>query len=42
MALLWFLVALIVVFAVVGGAAVNSWLFLIVILAVLLALAGAF
>jgi hypothetical protein len=42
MALLWALVVLLVIFAVVGGAAVNSWLFLILVIAVILALAGAF
>ena len=28
MALLWALVVLLIIFAIVGGAAVNSWLFL--------------
>jgi hypothetical protein len=42
MAVLWFLVALLIIFAVVGGAAVNSWLFLILVIAVILALAGAY
>jgi len=42
MALLWFLVLLLIVFAIVGGAAVNSWLFVILVIALVLALAGAF
>jgi hypothetical protein len=42
MAVLWALVLLIVIFAIVGGAAFNSWLFLILVIAVILALAGAF
>jgi hypothetical protein len=42
MALLWALVALLIIFAVVGGLAVNNWLFLIIVIAVILALAGAF
>jgi hypothetical protein len=33
---------LLVVFAIVGGAAFSSWLFLILVIAVILALAGAF
>jgi hypothetical protein len=41
-ALLWALVLLLVIFAIVGGAAFNHWLFLIVVIAVILALAGAF
>jgi hypothetical protein len=42
MALLWALVLLLVIFAIVGGAAFNSWLFLIIVIALVLALAGAF
>jgi len=42
MALLWVLVLLLVVFALVGGVAVNSWLFVILVVALILALAGAF
>jgi hypothetical protein len=42
MALLWALVVLLIIFAVVGGLAVNNWLFLILVIAVILALAGAF
>jgi len=38
--LLWFLVLLLILFALVGGAAVNSWLFLILLIAIILALAG--
>jgi hypothetical protein len=40
MALLWVLVALLIIFAIVGGAAVNSWLFLIVLVALVLLLIG--
>jgi hypothetical protein len=42
MALLWLLVALLVIFAVVGGVAVNSWLFLILVIALVLLLIGVF
>jgi hypothetical protein len=42
MALLWALVLLLVLFAIIGGAAFNHWLFLLVVIAVILALAGAF
>jgi hypothetical protein len=42
MALLWALVVLLIIFAVVGGLAVNNWLFLIIVIAVILALTGAF
>ena len=42
MALLWLLVALLIIFAVVGGAAVNGWLFLILVFALVLLLVGAF
>jgi len=42
MGVLWALVLLLVIFAIVGGAAFNSWLFLIIVIAVILALAGAF
>jgi hypothetical protein len=41
MALLWVLVVLLVLFAIIGGAAVNNWLFLILVIAVVLALVGA-
>jgi hypothetical protein len=41
MPLLWLLVVLIIVFAVVGGVAVNNWLFLILVIALVLALVGA-
>jgi hypothetical protein len=41
MALLWFLVALVIIFAIVGGAAVNHWLFLILVIALVLVLVGA-
>lgn len=41
MALLWLLVALLIIFAIVGGAAVNGWLFLILVIALVLILVGA-
>jgi hypothetical protein len=40
MGLLWLLVILLIIFALVGGAAVNSWLFVILIIALVLVLAG--
>ena len=42
MAVLWFLVVLLLIFAIVGGVAVNNWLFLILLIALVLALVGAF
>ena len=42
MPLLWFLVVLLIIFAIVGGVAVNSWLWVILVIAIILALAGAF
>jgi|EndMetStandDraft_8_1072994.scaffolds.fasta_scaffold5134020_1 hypothetical protein len=42
MAVLWFLVVLVLILAIVGGAAVNSWLFLLILVAIVLALVGAF
>jgi 4-hydroxybenzoate polyprenyltransferase len=42
MAVLWALVVLLILFAIIGGAAFNSWLFLIIVIALILALAGAF
>jgi Flp pilus assembly protein TadB len=42
MAVLWFLVALLIIFAIVGGVAVNNWLFLILLIALVLLLVGAF
>ena len=42
MALLWFLVLLLILFAVVGGFAVNNWLFVILLIALVLALVGYF
>ena len=41
MALLWVLVLLLIIFAIVGGVAVNSWLWVILVIALILALAGA-
>jgi hypothetical protein len=42
MAVLWFLVALVIIFAIIGGAAINHWLFLLIVIALVLALIGAF
>jgi hypothetical protein len=42
MPLLWLLVVLLILFAVVGGAAFNSWLWLILVIALVLVLAGAY
>jgi hypothetical protein len=42
MAVLWVLVALLILFAIIGGAAINHWLFLIIVIALVLALIGAF
>jgi hypothetical protein len=42
MPLLWLLVLLLIIFAIVGGVAVNSWLWVILVIAIILALAGAF
>ena len=41
MALVWLLVALLIIFAIVGGAAVNHWLFLVLVIALVLILVGA-
>jgi hypothetical protein len=41
MALLWLLVLLLILFALVGGIAVNHWLFVIIVIALVLALVGA-
>jgi hypothetical protein len=40
MPLLWLLVLLLIIFALVGGVAINNWLFVILVIALLLALAG--
>jgi hypothetical protein len=40
MALLWLLVLLLIIFALVGGVAVSNWLFVILVIAVVLALVG--
>jgi hypothetical protein len=40
MALLWLLVLLLILFAVVGGVAVSNWLFVILVIALILALVG--
>ena len=38
MAVLWVLVLLLILFAVVGGIAINNWLFIILVIALILAL----
>jgi hypothetical protein len=40
MPLLWLLVLLIIIFALVGGFAVNNWLFVILLIALILVLVG--
>jgi hypothetical protein len=40
MALLWLLVLLLIIFALVGGLAVNNWLFVILVIAIVLAIVG--
>jgi hypothetical protein len=40
MPLLWLLVLLLIIFARVGGLAVSNWLFVILVIAVVLALVG--
>jgi hypothetical protein len=40
MAVLWLLVLLILIFALVGGFAVNNWLFVILLIALILLLVG--
>jgi hypothetical protein len=40
MAILWFLVVLVILFAIIGGVAVNNWLWLLLLIAVLLVLVG--
>jgi hypothetical protein len=40
MGLLWLLVLLLIIFALVGGLAVNNWLFVILVIAIVLALVG--
>jgi hypothetical protein len=40
MGLLWLLVLLLIIFARVGGVAVNSWLFIILVIALILLLVG--
>jgi hypothetical protein len=40
MGLLWFLVLLLIIFALVGGFAVNNWLFVILLIALILLLVG--
>ena len=42
MAVLWLLVVLLIIFAIIGGVAVSNWLWLILIVALILLLAGAF
>jgi hypothetical protein len=40
MALLWLLVILLIIFALVGGVAVSNWLFVVLVVALILALVG--
>ena len=40
MPLLWLLIVLLILFAIVGGASVNSWLWLILVIALILLLVG--
>jgi hypothetical protein len=40
MPLLWLLVLLLIIFALVGGVAVSNWLFVILVIALVLALVG--
>ena len=40
MGLLWLLVLLLIIFALVGGLAVNHWLFVILLIALILLLVG--
>jgi hypothetical protein len=42
MAVLWILVLLLLLFAIVGGVAVNHWLFVILVIALVLLLIGVF
>jgi hypothetical protein len=42
MAVLWVLVVLLLLFALVGGVAVNHWLFVILVIALVLLLIGVF
>ena len=42
MALLWVLVVLLILFAIVGGVAVKSWLWVILVIALVLVLVGFF
>ncbi len=40
MSLLWLLVVLLIIFAVIGGIGASHWLFLILVIALILALVG--
>jgi len=40
MGLLWLLVVLLIIFALVGGFAINNWLFVILLIALILVLVG--
>jgi hypothetical protein len=42
MAVLWVLVLLLILFAIVGGVAVNHWLFVILVIGLILLLVGVF
>jgi hypothetical protein len=40
MGLLWLLVALLILFALIGGVTINSWLFVLLVIALILLLVG--
>jgi hypothetical protein len=40
MGLLWLLVLLLIIFALIGGFAINNWLFVILVIALIVALVG--
>ena len=40
MGLLWLLVVLLILFALIGGVAINSWLFVLLVIALILLLVG--
>jgi hypothetical protein len=40
MGLLWLLVVLLIIFALIGGFAINNWLFVILLIALILLLVG--
>ena len=40
MGLLWLLVVLLILFALIGGVTINSWLFVLIVIALILLLVG--